>query len=286
MKLTNAILLSLAALLPSESWGQPAYRPHTVHFSSATPESLANRAHLQELMVEGWQLKPADVGGLEIKLAQDPENLQLRLRLMSYYAQNIMTEAHASHVLWLIEHHPGDDVLKEPSPIVRLEPSPAVARQQALWKQQAGRFPSDAKVLRNAAVAMFGSDPELAITYIKSARQAEPGKATWTNWLAKTYANAIRWTLWDGAATLNFAGNAEDFRYVVPFTLPLELCRRARAEIEASADAGLVEATGQAMVREVSLLEERNRTADLPQVRQFGEQLIARARVLRTKPGE
>lgn len=285
MKLTKAILLSLAVLLPSNGiWGQTANRPYTVRFSGPTPESLGSTARLRELMVEGWQLKPSDAAELESKLARDVDNLPLRLRLMSYYAQYLMTEAHASHVLWLIEHHPAEDVLKEPSPIVRLQPSPAVATQEALWKQQASRFPADARVLRNAAVAMFGANPELAITYIKAARQVEPSNVTWTSWLAKTYASAIRWTLWDGAATLDFAGNAEDFRYLVPFNLPLELCWRARAEIEASDDAGLVEAAGQAMVREVSLLEQRDGTADLPQVRQFGVQLIERARVLRMKP--
>jgi hypothetical protein len=235
-------------------------------------------------MVEGWQLKPSEAERLESKLAQDPDNLPLRLRLMSYYAQYLMADAHASHVLWLIEHHPAEEVLKEPSPIVRLQPSPAIARQEALWKQQASRYPADPKVLRNAAVALFGTDPALAIQYVKAAREAEPENPAWTTWLAKIYASAIRWTYWDGTAMITFTGSAEDFRHTIPFTLPLGLCQSARDEIEASTDAGFVETVGEAIVREVSLLEERNPTPELPQVRQHGERLIQRARVLRTKP--
>ena len=32
----------------------------------------------------------------------------------------------------------------------------------------------------------------------------------WTRWLAKIYAEAIRWSFWDGKSTMTFTGDAED----------------------------------------------------------------------------
>jgi hypothetical protein len=286
MRISKKVLLglTLVTFLPAAILrGQTPFRTYSVR-SGPDPNRAAKIDQLRELMVQGWQLKPDEAEKLEGKLAQNPDNLPLRLRLMSYYSQYRKTDAHASHVLWLIEHHPAEDVLEESSPIVRLEPSPAVARQAALWKLQASRFPADPKVQRNAAVAMFGADPVLAISYVKAARQTEPQNAEWTTWLAKIYATAIRWTYWDGAAMIAFTGNSEDFRHPVAFLLPLELCRSAKAEIEASTDANLVEAVGHAMVREVSLLGQQDSTPDLAPYRQDGARLIERARVLRAGP--
>jgi hypothetical protein len=291
MSISKAILLSLAVLFSRpEIHGQTANRPHSVLFSRQTPESAARTERVRELLVEGWQLKPADALQLETRLAKDPDNVPLRLRLMSYYAQNLIAGAHATHLLWLIAHHPAEDVLQDGSAVVRLQPSPAFDQEMVLWTQQAGRFSADPRVLRNAASALFGTDPITAIQYVKAARTADPGSPEWTAWLAKIYASAVRWTNWDGAAMMTFTGNEQDFRYAVPFTLPLELCQSAKAEIEASKDAGLLEGVGEAIVREVSLLDERRKsdasilTSELPQFRQFGQRLIDRAKALRAKP--
>jgi hypothetical protein len=114
---------------------------------------------------------------------------------------------------------------------------------------------------RHSTNKCSGTDPKTAIQYVKAARTAEPGNIEWTAWLAKIYASAIRWTYLDGTARMSFTGSEKDFRYAVPFTLPLELRQGARAEIEPS------------------IL-----TPELPQFRKFGQGLVERARALRTKP--
>jgi hypothetical protein len=245
--------------------------------------------------VDGWSVTPAEAAQGEVKLARNPEDLPLRLHLMSYYMQHILNQPLAGHVFWLIEHHPDGDVFQESESIMRIpardsdgKPSVYEARREALWKEQAGRFSRNPKVLRNAAMAISGTDPALAVQYVKAARQLEPANTEWTRWLARIYADAIRWTFWDGKANMTFLADADDYRNF-PFRLPLSLCESVKKEVETSADAQLVAAIGEGLVREARLLAERSKadnsllTADVKQVARFGELLADRARSLKAR---
>jgi hypothetical protein len=245
------------------------------------------------ILVEGWQVTPAEASELEAKLAQDSENLPLRLRLMSYYTQHLMNEKHAEHLFWLIEHHPDEDAFYDAEIITRIPVSESdgkssvhQARLLALWKVQAQRFPDNARVLRNAASAVSFAEPELAVQYVKAARQSEPGNPEWTKWLAKTYAVGIRWTYWDGKSSMTFTGDVEDYRYQ-PFTMPASTGQSVKTEVETSADAALVGAVGDMLLREARLLASRSNadgssivTPDVEPARRFGEMLAERARKL------
>ena len=164
-------------------------------------------------------------------------------------------------------------------------------RAKALWQQQVSRFPLDTKVLSNAAMAVSSGDPELALQWVKAARRADVGNGEWTTWLAKIYADAIRWSFWDGKSTMTFTGDAEDFRHD-PFELPSSMHDAIKRELETSSDASLVKAVGDALVREVRLLREKSGrsaatqfsfiTPELQQLAEFGEILRGRARTLVT----
>jgi hypothetical protein len=152
------------------------------------------------------------------------------------------------------------------------------------------RFSKNTKVLSNAATALAG-DSEIALHFVKMLRSAEPANTEWTRWLAKTYADAIRCSYWDGKSLMTLTGDQEDYRHP-PIELPPSMREMAIAEVETSADAALVRATGEALVREARILRERGNSAsqsaslitpELPQVVDFGDTLIRRARVLESR---
>lgn len=271
----------------SELAGQIAARPYSVQGPRSTPEMVQRMERTRALLVEGWKVTPSEAVQLEEKLRKDSEDLTLRLRLMSYYTQQSMHEKHAGHVFWLIENHPDADAFWDADIVTRLPATASDgnaslyrARQQALWKEQANRFRSNARVLRNAANALASAEPLFALQYVKAARQAEPGNAEWITWLAKTYADAIRWTYWDEKSMMTFTGDAADYRNL-PFKLPLPMCHNVKKEVETSTDAALVGAVGDMLIREARLLAQRGSSApDVEQAARVGEAFADRARAL------
>ena len=144
--------------------GQTAVRPFCVWGPPPTPEQRARVERLDAILAEGWHTKPAEAAELETELSRNPDNVPLRVRLISYYAQYVLEEPKARHVLWLIENHPDADAFQDAPTIMRLSSDRRAdyARQQALWQQQASRFSKNTKVLSNAAMALAG-DPEIAL---------------------------------------------------------------------------------------------------------------------------
>jgi hypothetical protein len=262
------------------------------------PEQVQRTGRLRAILAEGWKITPAEAARLETDLAHNPQNLPLRVRLISYYFQYMLNEPRARHVLWLIENHPDADAFEDALMITgftsrRPDDNQAsdYVRARALWQEQARRFPNNTTVLSNAAVALSNEDAEIALQLIQAARRAEPGNPAWTRWLAKSYADAIRWSFWDGSTPMVFTGDTDDYRHN-PIRLPPPMRGRARTELESSTDPTLVAAVGEALLREVRLLRERSATSqepfspitpELPQVAEFGQNLVARARTLEPK---
>ena len=275
--------------------GQTAFRPYGILGARPTSEQLASSKRLNAILMDGWKLTPEKAGQLETKLAQNPENVAVRLLLISYYCQYTLQERRVRHVLELIERHPDADAFYALNTITRISPGDPTSnrpedyvRAKALWQQQVSRFPSDTKVLSNAAMAVSSGDPELALQWIKAARSADAGNGEWTTWLAKIYADTIRWSFWDGKSTMTFTGDTEDFRHD-PFQLPSSMHDAIKRELETSSDASLVKAVGDALVREVRLLREKKGSApgrlswitpELQQLAEFGESLRGRARTM------
>jgi hypothetical protein len=278
--------------------GQTAFRPYGILGGRPTSEQLASTNRLNAILMDGWKLTPEKAAQLERKLAQNPENVAVRLLLISYYCQYTLQERRVRHVLELIESHPDADAFQALDTITRISPGDPTSnrpedyvRAKALWQQQVSRFPLDTKVLSNAAMALSYGDPELALQWIKAARSADAGNGEWTTWLAKIYADTIRWSFWDGKSTMTFTGDAEDFRHD-PFALPSSMHDAIKKELETSTDAALIKAVGDALVREVRLLREKSGgsaakpfsfiTPELQQLAEFGESLRGRARTMVT----
>lgn len=270
---------------PRKLAGQTAFRPFSSRSPRPTPEMIERFDRQRALLMEGWKVTPAEAVQFEEKLTKDSENLSLRLRLMSYYMQQVMLEKYAMHAFWLVEHHPDASDL-EGSGMMTGIPAPGSeghavlqTRLQALWQEQANRFAGNTRVLRNAATAMSSAQPALALQYVKAARQAEPGNSEWTRWLAKTYANGIRWTFWDEKSMMTFMNEVSDTRNS-PFMLPLPMCQAVKREVETSTDAALVGAVGELLIREARLIEQEQVTPDVQEAARFGDVLTKRAHVL------
>lgn len=295
-RLSAGISILLAVAIPDVGADLPP-GPYSVMSGRPTPEQLKTRSEQQQILVDGWGMTPAEAARVESTLVASPDNLPSRLRVMSYYTQHLKVEEHARHVIWLIQHHPDADAFEEQSIVTRIGGSaregnaPAYAAQcLALWREQAGRFPKNPRVLRNAAQALAGVDSPAALEYVKAARAADPANAEWTLWLAKIYADSIRWTFWDGKSMMTFTGGTEDYRHV-PFWLRAGAGDAMRNEIASSTDANLVAAVGAAFLREARALEETTSpgkasdriTPDVPQMVEFGKTLVVRALTLQAK---
>jgi hypothetical protein len=242
-------------------------------------------------MVAGWNMTPVEAAKSESELARDPENLPSRLRLMSYYGQRIENDALVRHLVWLVEHHPDADLFWDGTTRFTRVPRPDSyanqvldsARVEALWRQQAQRFASNAKVLRNAAIALASVDVNASLDLISAARRVEPANIAWTNWLARNYARAIRFTFWDGKNPMTLMSDGDQLDVVLPLNVPLALAQQLRDATESSNDPALVRAVGESVLRETQNLPSwpNGLTPDVPLVSAYAEALIAKAAKMR-----
>src|SRR5262245_18290176 len=72
---------------------------------------------------EGYRLSKAEAEALEAELANSPNDIQVRAKLLGFYfrcpARTIYGPAAAiasrrNHLLWLVRHHPGSELLTLP----------------------------------------------------------------------------------------------------------------------------------------------------------------------------
>ena len=258
--------------------------------TTITAQRTASRDTLrQNILAEGWKVTSLEAAQFESELMRDPAKVSLRTRLLSYYYQYRISEPRLRHIEWLIQNHPDADLFLTASDITAMYPNwtglnkaADYQRARVLWLRQTERFPANAKVLANAAMALAGADSEVSLGLVKRARAVEPGNPGWTKWLAKIYELAIR-SSFAGASSniMAFAGTEQDRDTLPPFPLPLAASDGLKRQLATSIDAALVGATGQALVRESQLLM-RDPTSS-PEVKRsaaFGKYLLSRARVL------
>jgi hypothetical protein len=248
----------------------------------------------QALLADGWHTTPEDASKLETQLAADPENLAIRTRLISYYTQYIIPEPRAKQVLWLIEHHPEADIFSLAPDLTTtarhyadLNSPETIERGRTLWLRQVERFPSNGRVLVNAATALIPHDPMVALDLIRRLRQLEPANPEWVNWLGAIYARAVRASIAGGPEKIRgMTSPSADRNARLAFSLPPISNERLRTELEITADVELVRAAGQALVFETQSLGATNipgMAAGLEEYKAsgaFGERLLQRAKQL------
>lgn len=259
--------------------------------AAAAAQTTTSRATLhQQILAEGWKVTPAEATRFESELVRDPENLSLRIRLLSHYYQQMIAEPRLRHIVWLIENHPEADVFLAASDILSMSPNWTGLNQEAgyqqvkaLWLRQTERPSVTAKVMANAAASLAGADAEVSLELVKRARGLEPRNPEWTRWLAKIGELAVRSSFAGGYRNIRlFAGIPQDRDTLPAFQLPLAAAEALKTELANSTDAALVGATGEALARQSQTIKMRNLDGG-PEVEKsgaFGEFLLGRARVL------
>ena len=144
-------VLIVSLLLDIRSPGQTPYRPYSIVGPPPLPELVERHKRLQDWLQAGWSVTPAKAFELEAELAHNAENLPVRFRLVSYYGQQLLSEAKARHILWLIENHPEAEIFQFAGTVAGLSPA-EYPRAEALWRRQAARFPTHSKVVANAVM--------------------------------------------------------------------------------------------------------------------------------------
>jgi hypothetical protein len=222
--------------------------------AAGLPESAkdANNAY-QAILSQGWHTTPAEAAQLESHLANDPQDVAARTRLISYYYQQMIAEPRTRHIIWLIENHPEAEVFRIAPDMTSFELAwhglnSAAGRDRArvLWLRQLERFSSDTEVLANAAQALPVQE---SIRVLRQLRSLEPSNPVWTVNLASVYARAVRDVFYAASPmqrqTMRGPVRYRDmWRMRLPAAGP-ELAQKLKSELETSSDAALVRVVGE-----------------------------------------
>ena len=145
-------------------------------------------------------LKPEQVEALEAALAKNPEDLNIRGRLLMFYSdggdkvlgQQATIEARRRHILWLIQHHPEDRAARSwaaliPSTPGDPDPDPIGYREgRKLWLAQVERPDAAVPVLTGAARFFRENDKPLTEKMFLRAKALAPN-GRWSTELGRLY---------------------------------------------------------------------------------------------------
>jgi tetratricopeptide (TPR) repeat protein len=144
-----------------------------------------------DLTQEGSKLSENEAADLEKKSAATPDDLSLRIKLVSYYNGKYGSETarknRQQHILWIIKNHP--DVMGLDSEIFLVPEldNPAFEQAKKLWLEQVKKNPKNIKILRNAAQFFYQDDKDDAEKLINRAMELEPKSYEWPAELGHLY---------------------------------------------------------------------------------------------------
>lgn len=205
------------------------------------------------LLKEGEHLSASDVADIEIKLLRKPNDLEDRLRLLSFYAGQQsasdvekIRDIRARHILWIIKNEPKAAVFDVATRVYALQRTggpfaDAAAFEMArnLWQSAISAHPRDNEIKRNAATFVEVQDPELAEMLLK-----ETGD---DRWRGQIYAKAIL-----GIVALDYASSdptlTDENRRNSNFS------RHALAELDATNNATILGGAGFTLCRDGGML--------------------------------
>jgi hypothetical protein len=144
----------------------------------------------------GRDLLAAQVQWLETQ--RDDQDLAQAARtilLGKYFASKLASEraARATHIYWLIQHHPASTVAGSADAyLFKHQEAAAYEAARQLWMQQCTAHRSSATVIGNAANFFLVNDSILAEKLYLQAQQLEPANPQWHEKLAHVYSLAAR----------------------------------------------------------------------------------------------
>ena len=185
----SLLFVSLMVLALAPAFTQPAQvtpsRPFTIHDGVAI------------------MLNDAEAERAELALKSDPEDVQIRAGLITYYFRSMtrkppnedMLKSRRAHILWLAEHHPETAILGKAEGCIErrgdananLEDATTLG---AIWRKEAARKEASPAVLANTAYFFRLMDREFGASLLERAILAEPLKASHSEKLGLLLAEA------------------------------------------------------------------------------------------------
>ncbi len=201
---------------------------------------------------------------LEQDLAANPENSAAREKLIMYYFINRMSERKVPLILWLIDHHPESQLNELARIFPQLDGRDAYGDARSHWLTQVNLYPTDARVLANAASALRFDGPEKHIDLQRRAREIDP--AHQTEPLARIYSITLLWN--------NEAGTQ-------PYLKDPGIAAEVRSELQSSDDLALVGSVARHFAEDAAResIEPRGNW-DFNAVRTLATELITHAQTL------
>jgi len=238
-----------------------------IQWASAQQSPHPNYA---SIVREGYRLGKAEADKLEAALEANPDDLTARTKLLGFYYRRPTLDllgpeatlaARRRHILWLIEHRPESEAAGLADAVIDRAVHPLADQdgyEQAakLWMQKVQLAGNNTRVLGNAARFFQLSDRERAEAILKQAQQVAPKGEAWGASLGYVYAVGIL-----GVDMITQNGLPVSFN---PAEAKGEFARRAREELERSADAGMVGTAGMILSQYGAMLEGMSRRTERP----------------------
>jgi hypothetical protein len=149
-------------------------------------------------MMAAGHLTESDAKALEEGLKTNPDNLDSREKLISFYFMEMVTsrkseleEKREQHIFWLIAHHPESQLAGSPEaeiiPMGPLNSTEAYQRGKRLWLQEVEKSANDKRILRNAARFLALMDGATSRDLLEKASAIDPSDPETASSLAQSY---------------------------------------------------------------------------------------------------
>ncbi len=185
--LTQGAVLAVAACAAPILYTAAAFQ---VTRAPAQPDFTETLPYELRLMVAGTRLTAPEAEKLEDVLKTNPDDLDSRTRLISYYFVNAMPARRVPHVHWLIEHHPDAEVFT--SRVTSTEPYYGTEEaEKQLWLK-AAQSSSNSRVWATSADFLArNGDRDQAEQLLLRALAEQPADPGFSRRLAGLYISAI-----------------------------------------------------------------------------------------------
>lgn len=154
-------------------------------------ESAADR--IQELLLAGHRMSTKDKLLLEEQVANNPDDIDSRTKLLGYYFINGRNDADAKfnterHVLWLIENVPESELLGLPyAQIDKSDDPEGYERAKQAWQKALAESPEELSILRSAAEFFLLCDREIAEQLLLKGQSIDAKDPEWAESLGRLY---------------------------------------------------------------------------------------------------
>jgi len=151
------------------------------------------KKHIQ-LRKESLSLSDQQAEELEKKIVLDPNDLDSRIQLMSYYQLASLRKVeyrsfYQKHILWMITNRPIniDDTILTLILLTPILDKQFCQQAKDLWLQQIDKFKDNPEIYKNAGMTLMVYDQKTAVNILKEGRALDPADPLWEISLCAAY---------------------------------------------------------------------------------------------------